>query len=133
MKDKKTLEIMGDRIRQCRQEKGLTIEGLASKMGIGANALGEWERGKRSMKDPKTIMWLAEYFNVSSAYLLGTKEERGSFQEETHDGKKEKAPGAEKENYWESISEAYNSLKADSRLIVENMIRKLVIADRVDS
>lgn len=58
------------RIRELRQEKGMTVTELASAMGKSEGAVRMWETGK-SKPDIDTIINLTKYFNVSSDYLLG--------------------------------------------------------------
>ena len=64
-----------NRIRECRQNKKLTLKQLRKELAkkkfkISADALGKYERGER---EPKLETWLklANFFNVSVAYLMG--------------------------------------------------------------
>lgn len=65
-----------NRIRECRQNKKLTLVQLSEKLAekqnfeITADALGKYERGKR---EPKLETWqkLSDFFEVSIAYLQG--------------------------------------------------------------
>ena len=123
-------EIFGKRLYECRKEKGFSQKQVAKVAGVEVNAYGQWERGRRTYQKPETLNALADYLDTTPAYLLGNTDDKRRPQTESADRVKESGEAVEKENYWGSISEAYNSLKADSRLIVENMIRKLVIADR---
>lgn len=123
-------ETFGKRVFECRQEKGYSQKQVAAFLKVKEHAFGEWERGHRSPQKPEKIKQLADYLGTTPAYLLGNTDDKGSPKTDSSDEIMDKGKDSEKENYWGSISEAYNSLKADSRLIVENMIRKLVIADR---
>ena len=125
-------ELFGKRIRECRQEKGFSQRHVADALHIGVNAVGQWERGNRSIQQPEMLKALAENLGTTPAYLLGNTDDKESPQTGSSEETIVKGKDTEKENYWGSISEAYNSLKADSRLIIENMIRKLLIADRAE-
>lgn len=61
---------MKNRIKELREEKGLTLEKLGEKVDIAKNTLSRYESGKR---EPKLETWqqLADYFDVSVAYLQG--------------------------------------------------------------
>lgn len=57
-----------DRIKQLSYEKGLTIAELERILGFGNNIISKWDKSvPRSDKLEK----LADYFNVSTDYLLG--------------------------------------------------------------
>lgn len=64
-----------NRIRECRQNKKLTLKQLSEELAkhdfnISADALGKYERGNR---EPKLETWikLAFYFNVPVSYIQG--------------------------------------------------------------
>lgn len=61
---------MKNRIKELREEKGLTLEKLGEKVDIAKNTLSRYESGKR---EPKLETWqqLADYFDVSVPYLQG--------------------------------------------------------------
>ncbi len=58
------------KLRQLRNQKGVTQAELANRLGVTQQAVGKWETG-RSSPDPITLMRLAEYFGVSVDVLLG--------------------------------------------------------------
>jgi len=62
--------IFGIRVKELREEKGLSRKALAYVLGYQQNATYEWEiRGKQT--DYETLCKLADYFNVTVDYLLG--------------------------------------------------------------
>lgn len=61
---------VGERIAKLRERRGLSQAQLAKELKVGTSTLGMWETGKRGLKDD-TLKMIAEYFNVSSDYLLG--------------------------------------------------------------
>lgn len=67
-----------NRIRQLRREKGLTLKELSRQLKekgtpLSASSLIKYERGERN---PKLETWikLADYFNVSMTYLMGSSD-----------------------------------------------------------
>ncbi|HEM3705442.1 TPA: helix-turn-helix transcriptional regulator [Streptococcus suis] len=59
-----------NRLKELRKEKNLTQKELANKTGIPYRTIQRWENGESQIKQEK-IYLLAEFFNVSEAYLLG--------------------------------------------------------------
>lgn len=59
-----------NRITELRKRKGLTLQQVADAIGVGNNTISRYETGKR---EPKLKTWekLANFFNVSVAYLMG--------------------------------------------------------------
>ena len=62
---------MGDRIREQRIAKNLTMEQLADMLGVGKSAVNKWEKGYVKQIKRPTIKRLAEIFNCSPAWLMG--------------------------------------------------------------
>lgn len=62
---------IGQKIHQLRVEKGMTLEELGNKVGVGKSTIRKWEIGMiENMKRDK-IAKLAEALEVSPGYLLG--------------------------------------------------------------
>jgi len=60
----------GIRIKELREEKGLTRKALTETFNLKQNAIYEWEaRGKQT--DYEKLCKLADFFQVSTDYLLG--------------------------------------------------------------
>ena len=63
----------GIKIKELREEKGLSRKALAEVFNLKQNAIYEWEvRGKQT--DYETLCKLADYFQVSTDYLLGRED-----------------------------------------------------------
>lgn len=60
----------GQRIAYLREKRGLSQAGLANFLDTSPSTIGMWELGKRGLKD-ETLNMLANFFNVSTDYLLG--------------------------------------------------------------
>lgn len=65
----------GDRIAQLRKRENLTQEGLAKKIGITRASLSHYEKNRRE-PDYDTLNKLANFFNVSTDYILGREEQK---------------------------------------------------------
>lgn len=61
------------RIKELRIQRNIQQKDLASALEIAANTLSQYETGKRE-PDQETLMKLADYFNVTTDYLLGRSE-----------------------------------------------------------
>ena len=61
----------GKRIQNLRTDAGLSMEQLANKLGVSKSRVNMWENGgiipRREM-----LVKVAEYFNVSTDFLLGS-------------------------------------------------------------
>ena len=66
----KVKAIFGERLRDLRQKAGLQQNELGEKIGLSSNGVGMMERGYRGTTIEKLVL-LAEYFHVSTDYLLG--------------------------------------------------------------
>lgn len=64
-----------DRLIKLRKELNLTQEELAKKIGYTRTAISAWEIGRNEPSNTDTIK-LAEYFGVSTDYLLGKSDIR---------------------------------------------------------
>lgn len=61
---------MFNRIKELRQELGITQKELAKHLGIAQNTLSYWENGKFDV-DNASLCRIADYFHVTIDYLLG--------------------------------------------------------------
>ena len=57
------------RLKELRKEKGVTQLKLAMDLGLNQNSVSRYETGEREA-DYKTLIMLADYFDVSVDYLL---------------------------------------------------------------
>jgi transcriptional regulator with XRE-family HTH domain len=68
-------KIFIERIKQLRESQGLTKHGLAAKLGIGNNSIVQYESGIRT-PNIELLEKYADYFNVTTDYLLGRAKNR---------------------------------------------------------
>ena len=64
-----------NRLRFLRNERGEGLEKLAKYLSVTIQTISNYETEKRDMT-PDTILKLAEYFNVTTDYLLGKSDIR---------------------------------------------------------
>lgn len=72
------LSILGQRIKQLRQELKLSQRDFAEKIGVTASALSAYEKGQKNPSAYVAIN-IASEFNVSLDWLCGLKEEASKF------------------------------------------------------
>ena len=65
----------GEKIKKLRQLKGMTLEQLGDKIGVGKSTVRRWEEGQIKHISGANIAKLAIALRCSSNYLLGSQEE----------------------------------------------------------
>lgn len=63
--------VFGDRLKELREEKGITQKSLGKMINVSDRVIGYYESNDRFPKDEKTLKALADYFDVSVDYLIG--------------------------------------------------------------
>ena len=64
---------MGNRIRELRKAKGITLKQLGEELGVAESTVSHYETGRRQL-DNETLVRLAEFFDVPAGYILGFEE-----------------------------------------------------------
>lgn len=67
--------MIGNRIKFLREELGLKQEELAKKLSVSPSSIGMYETNKREPNN-ELVIKLANFFNVSTDYLLGKSDIR---------------------------------------------------------
>ncbi|WP_168190105.1 helix-turn-helix domain-containing protein [Caloramator sp. E03] len=67
--------IFKERLKQLREEKGLTQQGLAEELKIGRASISNYELGTRT-PDIEILSKLADFFGVTTDYLIGKSDYR---------------------------------------------------------
>lgn len=62
---------MGQKIYALRKEKGMTLEELGDKVGVGKSTVRKWENGMIANMKRDKILKISEVLGVSPAYLMG--------------------------------------------------------------
>ena len=109
-----------DNIRSLRKERELTQEALAVFLGVTFQAVSKWERGE-SYPDIELLPKIADFFNVSTDYLLGmdkakNEEEILAYIDRFDNGRYTKTDGA-----LSFMAEAFGKYPADFRILVRYM------------
>ena len=65
---------MGTIIKQLREERGMTLEQLGDKIGVGKSTVRKWENGMIANMRRDKIGLIANALSVSPAYLMGWEE-----------------------------------------------------------
>ena len=65
---------IGERLKDLRVERKLTLEQLAAEVGISKSALGKYESDNGKDISPYSILLLADYYGVSCDHLMGRTE-----------------------------------------------------------
>lgn len=58
------------RLKELRKKKGVSQQKLAMDLNVNQNTISRYETGEREA-DYKTLIMIADYFDVSIDYLLG--------------------------------------------------------------
>lgn len=66
-----TILTIAERLWNLRKDRGLTLETLAESVGVSKSALGSYETGNFKDISPLSIVKLAEYYGVTTDYLMG--------------------------------------------------------------
>ena len=67
------MKIFAEKLKELRQEKGLSMKQLAKEIGTTDAAISNWEN---QINEPKIsyLKEIAKFFRVSSDYLLGLED-----------------------------------------------------------
>lgn len=66
--------LFSERLQQLRKREKLQQKELAAEVGVTANAISMMEKGRRETTFEK-LVFLAEFFHVSTDYLLGVTDD----------------------------------------------------------
>jgi len=62
------------RLKELREERGLTQPELAEQIGVNYRTISNWERGV-SEPDLESLRKLCDFFKVTAGYIIGTEDE----------------------------------------------------------
>lgn len=69
--EKIIFEEVGNRLKQAREEKHITLEEAGSKVGVHKSTVLRWENGETEKIKLPIIKALADYYNVNPVWLMG--------------------------------------------------------------
>lgn len=67
------MKIFGERLKDLREEKGLSILALGKLIGVSDASICRWENNTSDVKAEQIVI-VAKFFNVSADYLLGLED-----------------------------------------------------------
>ena len=106
-----------NRLKLLREEKKLIQKDIAKLLNVSIPAVNQYESGKRDMSTD-TVIKLAEYFNVSTDYLLGKTDIRNPGKQ-IDDVLNEAMIGMSKQDY-EKLTETQKKQIRDFAIFVKN-------------
>lgn len=109
---------MSIRIKELRQERGLTLEQVAKVVGVGKSTVRKWETGMIANMKRDKIASLALALGTTPAYLMGWKENPKSEDKKIPQVKQEELTEGEK-----MLLELFNKVPEDQQKLVLQMIR----------
>jgi transcriptional regulator with XRE-family HTH domain len=87
------------RLRDLREERGLSQEELGARIGVDRSTVTSYETEK-SFPKPDILPKIASYFDVSIDYLMGQEDDRRSLKQLVREAV---APDPELREYWEAF------------------------------
>lgn len=69
------MDTLGSRLKHLREENGFTLEYVATHLNTTKTSIARYEKNDREPKS-EMISSLADFYNVSTDYLLGRTDER---------------------------------------------------------
>lgn len=67
--------VFSERLRELREERGLTMQKLGEEIGTSGVSIGYYEKGQR-VPDIHTLSNMCKFFDVTSDYLIGLTDYR---------------------------------------------------------
>lgn len=108
----------GQRIKQLRLEKNMTLEELGNKVGVGKSTVRKWENGIIANMRRDKIAKLASALECSPAYLMDWKEKNISLPEEM--------------DLWNELREDKELLKSLAKYLLLSDEQKKLILNTID-
>jgi transcriptional regulator with XRE-family HTH domain len=113
----KVPESMAQKIKDLRQQRGMTLEEVANIVGVGKSTVRKWETGMIANMKRDKIASLAQALGTTPAYLMGWKEDK----EETNSPDQIKLTEGE-----EMLLKLFRQIPEENRALVLEMIRAAV-------
>lgn len=79
-------------LKELRENKNIRQSDLADILNISRQAISNYEQGTRFPKDEKLLLSIADFFNVSTDFLLGRKNTNVRFPENFYENKEFYSP-----------------------------------------
>ena len=118
----------GERLRELRNEKGLSQIELANQLGVAGNTVSIWELDERLPRD-KYIESLSDLLDTPMTYLMGVTDDRKHPQAMTDEEAAEVAE-AEEQEVQEHMMKLYRDLSSEMQNVVRITISSMWRAER---
>ena len=109
---------MAQKIKDLRQQRGMTLEEVATIVGVGKSTVRKWETGMIANMKRDKIAKLAQALGTTPAYLMGWKEDK---EENTNSPDPIKLTEGE-----EMLLKLFRQIPEENRALVLEMIRAAV-------
>lgn len=121
------MDTISIRLKELRKEKDVMQKDVANFLDISSSAYGFYEQGKRTPTSD-IVVKLAEYFDVSTDYLLGKTDERNIETKKENDLEKENdvEKGINTIFQKEVVQLCGEPLSPEDRILLEDSIRSTI-------
>lgn len=99
-----------ENLKKLCSQKGITVTVLCNELGFSSGNMSRWKNG--AAPGSRSIAKIADYFNISVDYLLGTEKEKPSLAPDLTDEEK-------------TLLELYRSIPAEKRPLVLQLLQSL--------
>lgn len=93
----------GERLRNLREERNITQKTLSVVLGVSPRMVSFYESGAHFPRDERILLRLADYFGVSTDYLLGYSDVKQAGQLRKLNAAYEALPEAERKSLLEFL------------------------------
>lgn len=104
---------ISEKIRMLRKERGMTLEEVGNRVGVGKSTVRKWESGEIANMRRDKIALLAAALGVAPSYLMGWDE------------KKKEETAAQLSTDETTLLESYRALNAAGQSIALNTVKGL--------
>lgn len=74
----------GEKLKKLRDDNNVSQKDFASKFKVSAGTVSNWESDRR-FPDKDTLLKIAEFFNVTTDFLLGNSKAETSYKEQSYE------------------------------------------------
>ena len=117
----------GERLKELRDEAGLTQEELGKAIGARKNTVYRWETGEYRPSEENALL-IAHYFKVPYAYLMGVTDDRTE-RILTDEEEAEKKAEREKQDE-EQMLMLYRALSPEMQKMIRTNVNQAYIIDK---
>ena len=116
-----------ERLRELREERGLKQEQLGAEIGAAGNAVSRWELGQHLPRE-KTRFFIASYFGVQYAYLMGYTDDRDELIVTEEEIEAKAAQDAKEDE--EQLIQLYRMLSPEMQKMIQTTVDQAYLIDK---